>query len=709
MQRLRILILSIALGILTFSVNIAQAPTFRIGVIDEARGPIADGARLAVQQINDAGGIVGADGTVFRLELVIASPNDIPAAVEQINAAGVVAVLGPETTEQVLNNLPLLQTLNVPVITPAIGDTILASDASELLFRSRATEFLQGRALATYILEEIQATNVLAVQLDIASTASVIGFTTAATSLGNPVQDTLLLTDGTELNDLTDQIIATTPQVIAVYGPPDLAATMYLDLRAQGWPGTFAYNQAESPAFKDAISLELLFGVIGTTTWSVGAVDNASRIFTLDYVRAYGEVPTAIDAAAYDSTRLIALSLELPGELGVNLSQLGDTQGVQGLLRPTQLGRGELSDNVAVIEIGSLGGARVVARFIGGVRLPDETEVVGVGTIVPSPTPTPDGVVVTVRSQVQNVRTGPSTAYDVLGQLQQGEQRQVIGANVDFSWVAIEFRGQTGWLSTAPNLSEVFGDRSLVPVLAAPPPPTPSPATGTPISSLADLVVVGVSPNVITTNTTNNITVTIQNTGSQNAGPFAIATSFAPNNTYAAQNVSGLAAGATTTVLLSFAAPGTTGNFQAIIIADLNQQVQEDSAGEANNNTFVYNYRIDRPTVLNAVTLAASASIDLDGNAANDLTYTPTGLNTVAPCSGTTFCIGLLSPTLTWDTAHYDAITGSNGISTNSILNASLTPGTTLGVLTNAGNRVVLRVDSINPGISITFTYRLYQ
>lgn len=255
----------------------------------------------------------------------------------------------------------------------------------------------------------------------------------------------------------------------------------------------------------------------------------------------------------------------------------------------------------------------------------------------------------------------------------------------------------------------MFGDRSQVPVLAAPPPPTPSPATGTPISVLADIVVVGVSPNVITTNTTNNITVTIQNTGSQNAGPFAIATSFAPNNTYAAQNVSGLAPGATTSVLLSFAAPGTTGNFQAIIIADLNQQVQEDAAGEANNNTFVYNYRIDRPHVLNSVTLAASASIDLDGNAGNDLTYTPTGLNTVSPCIGTTFCIGLLSPALTWDTAHYDAITGANGISASSILNASLTPGTTLGVLTNAGNRAVLRVDSINPGISITFTYRLYQ
>lgn len=439
MQRLKLLILWLCLGMLAISLNVAQSPTFRIGVIDDPRGPIADGARLAVQQINDAGGIVGADGTIFRLELVIASPSDIPAAVEQINAAGVVAVLGPETTEQVLNHLPALQTLNVPVITPAIGDTILASDASELLFRSRATEFLQGRALATYILEDIQATNVVAVQLDIASTASVIGFTTASTSLGNPVQDTLLLTDGAELNDLTDQIIATTPQVIAVYGPPDLAASMYLDLRAQGWPGTFAYNQAESPAFKEAIPLELLFGVIGTTTWSVGATDNASRVFTLDYVRAYGEVPNAIDAAAYDSARLIALSLELPGELAANLSQLGDTQGVQGLLRPTQLGRGELSDHVVVIEIGSLGGARVVARFAGGVRLPDETDIVGDGTAVPSPTPTPDGVVVTVRSQVQNVRTGPSTAYDVLGQLQEGEQRQVIGANVDFHGLRSNF------------------------------------------------------------------------------------------------------------------------------------------------------------------------------------------------------------------------------------------------------------------------------
>jgi hypothetical protein len=47
-------------------------------------------------------------------------------------------------------------------------------------------------------------------------------------------------------------------------------------------------------------------------------------------------------------------------------------------------------------------------------------------------------------------------------------------------------------------------------------------------------------------------------------------------------------------------------------------------------------------------------------------------------------------------------------VGTTSILNVSLTPGTTLGVLTDSGKRAVIRVDGINPGVSLNITYRVY-
>ena len=73
--------------------------------------------------------MVGADGTTFQLDLVIKPSSagaDLADAVADFEAADVVAVLGPENSADVLNGLGSLEQLNVPILTPASGDTVLA-------------------------------------------------------------------------------------------------------------------------------------------------------------------------------------------------------------------------------------------------------------------------------------------------------------------------------------------------------------------------------------------------------------------------------------------------------------------------------------------------------------------------------------------------------------------------------------------------------
>jgi hypothetical protein len=148
-----------------------------------------------------------------------------------------------------------------------------------------------------------------------------------------------------------------------------------------------------------------------------------------------------------------------------------------------------------------------------------------------------------------------------------------------------------------------------------------------------------------------------------------------------------------------------------VIVADLNNEVDE-GPGEANNFDFIFRYKVDRPlTLINNVTLGVGSTLDLEGSFVPepDVRYDADGLRTVSLCTGTQYCIGLISPTLNWDTSHYDAITGASGVNTDFVPNALLTPGATIGVLTNDGRRGVIRVDNINPGVSITLTYRVYQ
>ena len=159
-----ILLISLLLGTLAIGFSQAQAlPVFRIGVLDEEDGALTRGAQLAVKEINDLGGVVGADGTVFQLQLVIQSPQDIPFAIANLNQASVIAIIGPSDSDTVLGNSRLLTSLGVPILTPATDDTIIVSDNTNLMMRIRAQESLIGRALADYLVNDLNAASVIAI------------------------------------------------------------------------------------------------------------------------------------------------------------------------------------------------------------------------------------------------------------------------------------------------------------------------------------------------------------------------------------------------------------------------------------------------------------------------------------------------------------------------------------------------------------------
>lgn len=692
--------------LIVMALNLVQAqtgPVFRIGVLDEERGPIVDGARLAVNKINATGGVQGADGTFFRLELIIQPPGDnLATTLPLLRDASIIAVLGPESDDDIKNNIDALQSLNVPVLTPATGDTTLTDATTGRIFRTRAAQIWQGRALANYLLDDLQLQRVATVQLDndLETSASIVGFTISATGLRVTPQPALQAqTDGT-VQDAVQQIIPANPQAVIVYGQPARAGKLLNSLRDAGYAGIFAYNQVDDVAFRDTTLSANLAGIYATTTWPYTASDEASSTFRDDFVRLYGALPGPIEAASYDAIGLLAAAINRPGELQTNLAQLNNLDGVQGLLRPAQLQSGETSDNAAVVQLGAFGAAQVVARFGGNQRL-DINEPIP-PTLIPTiaPTATPEGVVITIKQVRQNVRSGPSTSYDIIGQLSQNEQARVIGATVDYSWVVIDFRGTQGWLAT--YLLDVFGDLKTVPIIAPPPTPTPVPTT-TPLP-VPDIVIIAasVAPSPIIVNQPFLMSVTVRNNGSTNTNQFALAATFPPNNLYASAIIPGLAAGQITTVTLS----GTfanTGCYAVVIVADLNNEVNE-GAGES-NNLFNVNYCINKPILRQgSQTLNPGDTIDLEGNAAQgDANW---NINASQLDALFTARLGII-PGVSLETVHWDLI-NPNIVNLTSIPRASLTPGTVMGIITADGNRGAIRVDDL-PGNQLRVTFTLYQ
>lgn len=698
----RITLLMLLLSLFAINLVSAQQPVFRIGVLDNDRGPISNGARLAVQEINAAGGVVGADGTNFRLELVIQPTNfgiNTEDAVNNLIQADIIAALGPESSTEVLNTLPHLQNLNVPVITPAMNDTIINSDTTNRLFRSRAAQILNEQALASFLINEIGISSIVTVQLDLESSGSVIGFSSAATALGVAPSAGLLLQQDLQVADLANAIMESEAEIAVTFGAPAIASELYNTLRESDWTGLFAFDQVEDPAFRDTIPLSNLNGIFSVNTWSFATENAASTTFLNSFIRTFGTVPGAVEAASYDSIYLLAEAIALPGELQTNLGQLTEVPGVQGLLSPSRLAPGETSNNVTVIRLGAFGTPQVVARYAGGVRLPEDEQPVGPvapdSTATPEPTATPDGVVITITARpFQNVRSGPGTQYEVIGQVTEGTQIQPIGSNRDNSWVVIDFRGRQGWLSV--SIMDVFGNLNTLPMIDPPPTPTPG-FTPTPMPSQDPNLIIesaSVSPSPIIAGQPFNVNVVVRNAGATNAGEFAIAATFPPNSAYAATIVPGLGAGQSTTATLT-ATLSNTGSYSVMIIADLNNQVP----GEKQNLTF--NYSVDRAiTNQGSITLDSGATLDIDGDGIADVQWT--GIDFLAVNGAS---IGVI-PGVDYSAVHWDLI-NLGIINRVSIPRPEVNPGAVMGVANGVGSRAVIRINDY-PGSQTSITYRSY-
>ena len=443
---------------------------------------------------------------------------------------------------------------------------------------------LQGRALANYLVSDLQLQSIAAVQLDldINTSAALIGFSTAASALGRAPQPLLQAQSNENLPEIVNQLTIANPEIVVTYGEPDSAAQFYTSLLNAGYRGYFAYNQASDPVFQSAITGAQLGGIISTTTWPFAASDDASSAFRDSFIELYGAIPGPIDAASYNSVYLLAQAIGLPGDLQNNLTQLHDVRGVQGILDPAGLSRGETSENVTVIRLNTYGGMDILGRYKGSQRITDD-ELDG-----PLPTPTlvatatPQGVVATITRTIQNVREGPGTLYPIIGQLEEGTQVQVIGANNDFSWIVISFRGGQGWLSRP--ILDIFGDLNTLPIITPPPTPTPAPTSTRPPQP--DIVIDAASgaPAPFIANQQFTVSVTVRNAGGGPAGQFAVAATFPPNNVFASAIIPGLEPDRVHWSDLTGMFTNT-GFYSVVIVSDLNNEVPE---GNETNNTFTY-------------------------------------------------------------------------------------------------------------------------
>jgi branched-chain amino acid transport system substrate-binding protein len=152
----------------------ASASTIRIGHYASMTGPTAtfgtstdEGIRLALDEINAKGGVLGKPVEVLP-EDAQSKPSEAVNAVEKlINREHVCAVLGEVASSNSLAAAPVCQAAGIPMLTPASTNPKV-TETGDYIFRSCFTDEFQAGVMAKFALDNLKAKK-LAILYDVNS------------------------------------------------------------------------------------------------------------------------------------------------------------------------------------------------------------------------------------------------------------------------------------------------------------------------------------------------------------------------------------------------------------------------------------------------------------------------------------------------------------------------------------------------------------
>ena len=302
-----------------------EAQTVKIGfIVAGDRAPYLNGAQLAVDEINERGGIFGTPIELVSLINIEASlPLSIQTTKDMILKDKVIAIIGPNRSTHAVAVGPIAQQYRVPMITTAASNPNVTT-AGDFVFMASVTDTFQGKVLAQFAIEELDVTTVAILTLsgDVYTEGISEFFARNFSGLGGEIVANEFYESGT--TDFTEQltrIAATQPEALFIssfageIGPITQQARAMSLQNATGIPtlflGTDTWDNEVLLADKDA-EVE---GSFFTTHFSPDTDEPTARAFVDAYQSIYGEVPTGGIAVNYDAVKLLFEAIEQAGSL----------------------------------------------------------------------------------------------------------------------------------------------------------------------------------------------------------------------------------------------------------------------------------------------------------------------------------------------------------------------------------------------------------
>lgn len=294
-----------------------------IGFYGAQDSPGANGMRLAVAEINQAGGFEGPDGITYIFQ---ARTTSTPSALTDA-----VAILAEP--DMIHRGLPTAWQMPVFLLSPDAG--LALQNIQATVFRGITDQHYQNDALADYLVNELEVTEI-----------TVIG-SEAFANIQSRVTPTPPQIQYLRKDTLTADHFNAIPQ--AIYYAGKSGATFVEALKAADWRGILVYRHPDPIAPIEGVRL------INVTSWLPTLKDELSQTFTATYTAAYDETPDAAAVAAYDLTWAMRLLITRvgadPHTLVEAIPHANTIFTTQGEMRPSDYGGRELIRTVTIYEI----------------------------------------------------------------------------------------------------------------------------------------------------------------------------------------------------------------------------------------------------------------------------------------------------------------------------------------------------------------------
>ncbi len=265
------------------------------------------GARMAVDEINRKGGLLGRPVELFEIDNQSTALGS-KAAAEQAVKAGVTAVIGGSRSSYALAMAPVLQAAGIPMISPTatIPELTLTGD---YIFRACFMDDFQGAVMAAFALKDLKAKTAVV----LTNTGNKYSMGLARMFIdqyrkagGKVLLEREYLEDVTAFRAILEQVGPLKPQVVFIpgYGKDagfimKTASEMGMKLQylgGDGWGEDLIYQYAG-----DAVE-----GSYCCSIWNRNNPERLSRQFVESFEKSYGRIKSFSPPLTYDSFMLLA-------------------------------------------------------------------------------------------------------------------------------------------------------------------------------------------------------------------------------------------------------------------------------------------------------------------------------------------------------------------------------------------------------------------